>query len=434
MTRGGDSGDPKTGSKRRLKRAVRAPKRGAKSAVDFGSKVFNRYTLIVVYLLAGIALSITADRFQHEGFTQPPQPGQVYVTVFEQNPAAELRLAATIDATNPAADQVTVTDLSGNPGRWLVVIECPGQDSASQGSAVSQGNAVKTNAYLYQETPTQFVPALPGAAQGSSPVIAWLGRPLRAHQNSPPFKLGCFTSEKGPFSIGNVALPALGTDQAITNEVSNGIEGLPELYREGTALAEITGNATCQVSTTSTGASSSAGTSPSVTASATVSGSASPTVSTGPSAGPPSPTASSAPAPTPPAQNPACFFGGSLTDPPFEYFLPTTLTTKEKVTQVNLNGGWVLQSQFPTGQTGSDTITWEGAAGLSPDIHVDNPSTDSNASRAEFTAGILWGIVGGAGVSFVDHLERVNHDLRKHRTKKTDKPADSAEPQESDWP
>jgi hypothetical protein len=137
-----------------------APKRGAKSAVDFGSKVFNRYTLIVVYLLAGTALGITAYRFQHEGFTLPPQPGQAYVTVFEQNPAAELQLAATIDATDPATDTVTVTDLSGNPGRWLLVVECPSQVSASQ------GNTVMTNAYLYQETPTQFAPASPARHPG----------------------------------------------------------------------------------------------------------------------------------------------------------------------------------------------------------------------------------------------------------------------------
>ena len=99
---------------------------------------------------------------------------------------------------------------------------------------------------------------------------------------------------------------------------------------------------------------------------------------------------------------------------------------------MNLNGGWVLQSQFPTGQTDNDTITWEGAAGLSPDIHVDNPSADSTASHAQFMSGILWGIVGGAGVSLVDHLERVNHDLRKLRAKKTGKPADNAEPRESE--
>jgi hypothetical protein len=85
---------------------------------------------------------------------------------------------------------------------------------------------------------------------------------------------------------------------------------------------------------------------------------------------------------------------------------------------VNLNGGWVLQSQFPTGQTDNDTITWEGAAGLSPDIHVDNPSADSTANQAAFLSGILWGIVGGAGVSLVGHLERVNHDLRKLRARK----------------
>ena len=99
---------------------------------------------------------------------------------------------------------------------------------------------------------------------------------------------------------------------------------------------------------------------------------------------------------------------------------------------MNLNGGWVLQSQFPTGQTDSDTITWQGAAGLSPDIHVDNPTNDSTANHAEFMAGILWGIVGGAGVSFVDHLERVNHDLRKHRTKKAGKPTDDTEPEGSE--
>jgi hypothetical protein len=430
MTTGGDSGNPGIRTRRRLETAVRAPKRGATSAVHFASKVFNRYTLIVIYLVAGTALSITAYHLQHEGFTPPPQPGQVYVTVFEQNPAAELQLAATIDATDPAADKVTVTDLSGNPGRWLVVIECPSQLSASQ------SNAVMTNAYLYQETPTQSVHALPGAAPGSSEVIAWLGHPIRAHQ-SHPFELGCFTSEKGPFSIDNVALPALGTDQAITNEASNGIEGLPELYREGATLAEIIGNAACPGSTTTAGAGSSTSTSPSVSASATASGSASPSTSIGPS-GSASLSTSSTPAaepsspPPPLPQNPACFFGGSLTDPPSQYFLPTTLTTKEKVTQVNLNGGWVLQSQFPTGQTDNDTITWEGAAGLSPDIHVDNPSADSTANQAAFLSGILWGIVGGAGVSLVDHLERVNHDLRKLRARKTGKPTDNAKPQESE--
>src|SRR5215469_774139 len=123
MTAGGNSGDPEISSRRRRETV----KRGAKRAVDSGSKVFNRYTLIVVYLVAGTALGFTAYRFQHEGFTQPPQPGQVYVTVFEQNPAAELQLAATVDATDPATDNVTVTDLRGNPGRWLLVIECPGQ-------------------------------------------------------------------------------------------------------------------------------------------------------------------------------------------------------------------------------------------------------------------------------------------------------------------
>lgn len=426
-----------TGIRARVSAATRTVWQKKENPIHLLSRGFNGMTLVVIYLVAGFVIGALAYHFQHEGFTPPTIPGQVYVSVFEQNPAAELQLAASINAKDPGVDTVTVTDLKGNPGRWLLIIECPSQVSETAGSAPA------TNAAMYTETPLQIqlVPAAPSPADKPSQVIEKLGKPFRPRGESHTFGLGCFTSQTGSYSIGNVALPALGTDQAITTEPGD-IQGLPELYAEKNVLVESIGNPLCPGSTASTGAgpspdTGSSGTAP-VSSSASPSGTASAATIVGPDATatpspsvPPSgnvnpsgsdtPSGSESPSATAPSgpQSPACFFQSPPTVPPVDYFLPRTLTTEETVTQVNLSGGWVLQSQFPTGTTDNNTITWEGAAGLSPDIHADNPSADSNSNHATFLSGILWGVVGGAGVSLVDHLERVNSERRERKDEQT---------------
>jgi hypothetical protein len=112
-----------TATRARVSAATRTMWQKKKNPIHLLSRGFNGMTLVVVYLVAGFVIGALAYHFQHEGFTPPTIPGQVYVSVFEQNPAAELQLTASINAKDPGKDTVTVTDLRGNPGRWLIIIE-----------------------------------------------------------------------------------------------------------------------------------------------------------------------------------------------------------------------------------------------------------------------------------------------------------------------
>ena len=106
------------------------------------TRVFNQKTLIILYIAATIAFGYSGYRLQHKAFTQPPSSGQVFVAVFVQHPNAQLDLIAYINPNQPSEDRLAVRVRSGNPGQWLVIIQCP----SNPHSSFPRNNATLTSA------------------------------------------------------------------------------------------------------------------------------------------------------------------------------------------------------------------------------------------------------------------------------------------------
>jgi hypothetical protein len=315
----------------------------------------------------------------------------------------------TVSPDSPWRDKLTVY-VKGAPvkrDRWLLVIECPpGSASPSHPGTL-----------LSEPTTQTAVPA--------STVTAYLGAgPSRT------VKLGCFARTRSNSlnqsntpeyaSIGSVTLPALETDQAIAGAATT-----PTLYedQQGPAgpvhLVQVFPGATCPSPA------------PTVTTSATAPA-ASPSA---PADSSPSPQAGLAP-PANPAAAPSPGIPGCFDQAPAgarfsAYYLPSSMQTKETLSNVNLTG-YQIESIFPApqitagkgspGRGAVEDYTWSGLSSLSPSLIVSNLAGQQTVSRYTFLAGVLLGIAGGAMVTF---LERIwpRHIFRKRKRTKEKAPA-----------
>jgi len=287
-------------------------------------RFLDNHALSTVFAVGiGVCLSV-GYVLEHKAFTPASPPGQASVVVFVQDPAAALDLTATVSPDSPWRDKLTV-HVQGAPlkrNRWLLVIECP------------PGSANPPHAgTLVSEPVTQTLPP-------ASVVTAYSGA-----GRSRTVKLGCFIQTRSNSlnqsstpeyaSIGSVTLPALETDQAIEDAVT-----APTLYVDQKTsagpihLMQVFPGATCPSPA------------PAVTPSAAIP-STSPSAS---AAGSPRPQPSSAPAASPTAASspgiPGCF-GQASADTNFSaYYLPSSMQTKEILTNVDLTG-YQVESIFP---------------------------------------------------------------------------------------
>jgi hypothetical protein len=351
-------------------------------------RIFNQTTLIAIYTVMTILAVIFGLRLQHKAFTPPAASGPIFVAVFVQHPNAELDLKAYIDTGQPSADQLAVRVKSGNPGQWLVIIQCPSNPQA--------------NLYPQNATLTSAVPP-PTQIDSMQKVIEETGMPSRTS----PFSLHCFQpAPPGAYNIANVTLPALGTDQAIAD-----VGHFPTLYEDKTQLVQVFPGVQCPVPAPSSAASASSSVttsaSPSVTPPA-------PSTGTGGSTQPTSPSASATASSSSP-QSPDCFATPPAGTSFSKYYVPKTLKTQEILNAINW-GGYTYETEYPNPVTeSSDNITWAGSSGLSPSITVADPANDRAVSEDTFISGILFGIAGGTAVSLIDHLVQVNEKRRARK-------------------
>lgn len=356
--------------------------------MDTLRRFIGRFWLAALYLLATAALGVIGFDLQHSVFHPPPAAGQMYAAVFVRDPAAHVNLSAEVYPDAPWTDSLTVTvsGISPRQAGWLLVIECPA-------GAPSQSRAVQ----LYSAT----APQTQGAA-----TLAAVHPDVTNRKSTVLFD--CFPSPAGPKgplgtsgytpSLANVSVPGLQLDQGMV-----GAPGLPVLYaqqnRPGGAvskLVQVFPGVGC----------------PSV---------APTTVPTASSSGAASPSPSTSPQLTAPA-NPSCLNLAPTSATFIPYEIPSTETTTETLNQVP-TGGYQI-SMFPNGDPinekgGEESIMWSApTAALDPNFDATNSAAESDASRNIFISGVLFGILGGTAVAFVDHLHEVLSDkkgkLRKH--------------------
>jgi len=361
------------------------------SLLNGATRIFNQKTLIILYLVGTIAFGYSGYRLQHKAFTQPPSSGQVFVAIFVQHPNARLDLIAHINPNQPSQDQLAVRIRSGNPGQWLVIIQCP----SNPHSSFPQNNATLTSAAA---PPTQI--------ESLQNVIEKYGSP--SSSGTSRFALGCFQqAAPGTYTIANVTMPALGTDQAIAD-----VRIFPSLYADQHVIVQIFPGAQCPVPEPSPAPTSSTTSgSPSVTPSASLSVAAS-TPATAASGSTPSGAAN---APPPSVVSPDCFDKPPAGTSFSEYYIPKALGTEETLSQIDWKG-FTYETEFPNPiDQSSDDIMWRGSSGLSPSIAVANPANDRTVGQDAFISGILFGIAGGTAVSFIDHLVQVNEKRRARK-------------------
>ena len=364
----------------------------------------HAFWLGLIFATIAFALGVVGWHYAHIAFTPPPPASQIYAAVFVRDPAARVSLNAIVYPDAPWNDglTITVTGISGRQAGWVLVIECPA-------GAPSLARSV----HLYSETalltapPKEQVTAYPGvtSAKVSEPFSCF------SSTTPPPGTPGY------PPSLGNVALPALQTDQAIALAMT-----APVLYaqqnRPGSTVSQlfqIFPGAICPTATPSPSpsispssssaspAASSASTSPSPSATA------SPSVASTASPSPSSPQPTASPAAT---ASPGCYPQAPAGATFVRYSLPQSVMTTETLKDVNIQG-YQVNSMFPVGtttnendeqpgQTAKETITWSGLSGLSPSLEVTDTAGQTNAGRDTFWAGILVGLAGGFAVPFVD--------------------------------
>ncbi len=332
----------------------------------------------------------------------------MYAAVFVRDPAAHVNLSAEVYPDAPWTDSLTVTVSGVSPRQagWLLVIECPA-------GAPSQSRAVQ----LYSAT----APQTQGAA-----TLATVHPDVTNRKSTALFD--CFSPPGGTQgllgtsgytpSLANVSVPGLQLDQGMV-----GASGLPVLYaqqnRPGGAvskLVQVFPGVGCPSAapTTVPTASSSGAASPSASPSSSVS----PSPSVSPSASP-SPSTSQQPTAT---ANPSCLNLAPTGATFIPYEIPATETTTETLNQVP-TGGYQI-SMFPNGNPinekgGEESIMWSApAAALDPNFDATNTAAEADASRDIFISGVLFGVLGGTAVAFVDHLYEVLNDkkgkLNKH--------------------
>ena len=368
--------------------------------MDTVRRFIKRFWLAALYLLATAALGAIGWDLQHSVFRPPPAAGQMYAAVFVRDPAAHVNLLAEVYPDAPWTDSliVTVSGVSPRQAGWLLVIECPA-------GAPSQSHAVQ----LYSATAPQTQGAVTLATVHPDATNRKFTAPFDCFPSpgSPQSLLGA--SQYTP-SLANVSVPALQLDQAMV-----GAQGFPMLYAQQNRL----GGAVSKLVQVFPGVSCPSA-APTTVPTAPSSGAASPLPSDSPSVSQSfSPSAS--PQLTAPA-NPSCLNLAPTGATFIPYEIPSIETTTETLNQVPTRGYQI--SMFPNGNPindkgGEESIMWNApGAALDPNFDATNAAAESDASRNEFISGVLFGILGGTAVAFVDHLYEVLNDkkgkLRKH--------------------
>jgi hypothetical protein len=359
--------------------------------VEAMKRFIHDHGLIFIFAIGIAVCLVVGSTWEHRAFTPASPPGQAFAVVFVQDPAAAVSLTAIVNPNSPWRDKLTVhvKGASKKLDRWLLVIECP------PGSANSPYLGK-----LVSEPVTQTSVAAPGVT-----VFSGAGKTRSV-------KLGCFirvqsnsfnqSNTPGYASIGSVTLPALETDQALQGALTN-----PTLYEErgisagSIRLFQVFPGATCPSSAST------------ITQPTTVpANSPSAATTSGPSPQPSS-TAAATPTSSPGPGVPGCF-GEGQTDATFsKYYLPSSVQTKETLTNVNLTG-YQVESIFPApqitpykgspGQGVAEDYIWTGLSSLSPSLIVSNLAGQQAVSHYSFLAGILLGIAGGAAASFLQEV------------------------------
>ncbi len=339
----------------------------------------------------GIALCLGFGyTLEHKAFTPASPPGQAFAVVFVQDPAAAVSLTATVNPDSPWRDKLTV-HVKGAPkkrGRWLLVIECPpgSANSSHPGTLVSEP-VVQTS------IPASAVTVYSGTGPTST---VKLGCFIRVRSNSLSQ-----SNTPGYGSIGSVTLPALETDQTLEGAVAT-----PTLYEDREApagpirLIQVFPGATCPSSA------------PAVTQ-PTATPANSPAAAASSPSPQPSSTSAANPTSSPSPGIPDCFSQEQTGATFSTYYLPSSVQTRETLTNVNLTG-YQVESIFPDpqitpdkgspGQGVVEDYTWSGLSSLSPSLIVSNLAGQQAVSRYTFLAGILLGIAGGAAASFLQEI------------------------------
>jgi hypothetical protein len=89
-----------------------------------------------------------------------------------------------------------------------------------------------------------------------------------------------------------------------------------------------------------------------------------------------------------------------------KYEVPSTESTIETLRHVDYRDYQISMS--PTGGTlfegnGEESIIWKSPSAQDPSFEATNGATQLHGAKDLFISGILWGIVGGAGVACMDH-------------------------------
>lgn len=79
-------------------------------------------------------------------------------------------------------------------------------------------------------------------------------------------------------------------------------------------------------------------------------------------------------------------------------------------------------SMYPTGDTppennGEESIIWKAPSAQNPSFQATNAAAQLNGQKDLFISGVLWGIVGGAGVASVDHLYEAYQERKEKALK-----------------
>lgn len=334
----------------------------------------TRRFLVWAYLAVTIGFSVWAYVLANVAF-HVLAAGQVYVIVFEQNPQTAARLTADVYPNSPWKDTVTVADDdSQHPATLLAVVEC----LSDPGSSTLPSNGTLTSY------------GAPGE-QG----VNVTARGIRLSPgHSSRFSLGCFRrTASGTYSIDNVTLPALGTDNAYASAGS----GPPTLYyvpgsatQFGGPLVQVFPGAACTAAT-SAATPTAPGTSP---AAPSPSGSQSPTAS-------PSPSVQS---------SPGCFLNGPYPGPVFRrYFLPQGMRTREQIHRVDW-GSYQIESEYPNPISTGNNFYWMGSNVLTPSLHVLDPASDKAISEDTFVSGILFGIAAATALALLDQIVKLREE------------------------
>jgi hypothetical protein len=88
------------------------------------------------------------------------------------------------------------------------------------------------------------------------------------------------------------------------------------------------------------------------------------------------------------------------------------VATTEYLENVNLADDRI-DSLYPPGQVGSNTIVWQGTDGLAPSLSATNLASANEQNKDSFRSGLLYGVAAAVAVPFVQGFA-VAFGKRKH--------------------